>query len=133
MKKLIMLNLFLLIAYCSFSQTTYPIRATYNGDTVNMLTDKQMLQTVIIFTENDYNKQEIIKYKKLSAINDSIISNRDKTIDNRNSVIADKDKLIENKDKEIKSFKRLLRATKLQTYLWFAGGVAIGYVIKSLL
>lgn len=92
-----------------------------------------MLQTVIIFTENDYNKQEIIKYQKLSAINNNIISNRNTIIANRNSVIAYKDSIIDNNNAIIKKQDKIIKVNKIKTYIWFGSGVAIGFIIKSLL
>jgi len=125
--------LLVVIAFYVSSQTTYPIRGVYEGDTVSMFTDAQTREIAKAFVGREACTTMIEQYKSLLLLSDDMLANCEKRNDNHQLMQDNLNKIVENKDKEIRLYKRLLKMGKIKNYLFLGGGVVIGVVVKSLL
>ena len=118
------------IAFCVSSQTTYPIRTIYKGDTVNMFTDKQTKDIAKLCIEKEACTMLLNEYKALVLLGDSMLVLSEARVRNREDVIKDKNIIIGNKDKEI----RIITRKSIYNKWLFAGvGVLTGAIIVGVI
>lgn len=129
----IILITLLLIACSLSSQGVYPQRITINGDTVVVITDAHVKALVAVMIENEHNVLLIDRYRALSVINDSIISNRDEALRNRDYVVDAQRGLIMKQEQQLKRYRRKVTIERYKGYLMFGSGVLLGVAIKALL
>lgn len=92
-----------------------------------------MKALVAVMIENEHNVLLIDRYRALSVINDSIISNRDEALRNRDYVVDAQRGLIMKQEQQLKRYRRKVTIERYKGYLMFGSGVLLGVAIKALL
>lgn len=118
------------IAFYASSQTTYPIRAVYAGDTVNMFTDAQAREIAKAFVGREACTLMLEEYKSLVLLGDTMLMNCEERVAKHKMVEDNLNKIIDNKEKEIRLIKRKSLYDKLK---YGAIGVLTGVLIITVL
>lgn len=130
MRKIMLLILLAVIAFYASSQTTYPIRAVYAGDTVNMFTDAQAREIAKAFVGREACTLMLEEYKSLVLLGDTMLMNCEERVAKHKMVEDNLNKIIDNKEKEIRLIKRKSLYDKLK---YGAIGVLTGVLIITVL
>lgn len=137
MKELTMLVIFLLIAVSCFCQENFPRRAVVEGDTVVLVTPKQVTVMNLIILERDALEEELQLLRETLLTRDSILTIEKRKNSELWEVIKNKDRQVENlnliidtRDKQFKSREKVLQKKKWRNTIL---GVVVGGIIGILI
>lgn len=133
----------LLIAQCSYSQTTYPKQTVLDGDTIVLVSIEQVKLINYTFLSLEECKslnrsyiKQIENYKFKCDRQDALIYNLRSQVDTSKKLQGEQEssiKLLEENKGKLERKLRLSKTTRvIYTSIGIAGGAYLGYVVRGL-